>query len=249
MRIAFLLFYVFLLGCSGSFSQSYYLFYPYTEKDDAGYQWPFNSRYHSGDSGCYAYAAVTFDPFVVLKNDTEFLKIDPPKSYLIDTIYIAYSHENNSGKADTLICKMVNIGKDGKPGKRQIWADTVITTKGLSKKNDWKNGYTHSLFKPNVKMIGTSFALVFEYYGDRTDTLGFRAIYEQDLKRDSINTYCGYVYPGMRPKITGTNWMKAFPGCEEICSSSELLLPGNKGYTFVQHWDFYVKLKVLPSKK
>jgi hypothetical protein len=214
------------------------------ENDNIGYQWPFNSRYTQKDSGCYSYAAVVFSPFVVLKNDSESMEIPPPPSYTIDTIYVAFSHENNSGTNDTLILKITNIDNNGMPGSTVIWKDVFTTGKGLSKNNDWKNGYTHRLYRPGLEMKGKSFALVFEYFGDKRDTLGFRSIYKQDSSKSQIHTINGKVYPAVLPKYKKTNWMTGYPKYQKITSSAELSYRENKGYTVIQHWDFYVRISV-----
>ncbi len=244
MKCISLFTFLFVFSCQVQGQKSYTLFYPYAERDDAAYQWPFNSAYNEKDSGGYYYAATVYKPFVVLKNDSEGVEMAPPPSYTIDTVYIAFSHENNSGKKDTLVLKIVDIGKGNMPGTKVLWSELFVTDKGLSKKNDWHNGYTHRLFKPNLTITnGQSFALVFEYHGDKRDTLGFRAIYKQDPKKDSLKTSIGYVYPATRPTYKKNNWLKQMPAVKKMSSASEMELPGKKGYTPVQHWDFYVRVR------
>ncbi len=219
------------------------LFFAYAENDDSGFQWPFNSRYTKKDSGCYSYAAMAFSPFVILKNDTESVKINPPPTYFIDTIYVALSHENNSGKNDTIIFKITDLDKNNKPGQNILWSRTIIKNKGLSKNNDWRNQYTHILYEPKLEIKGSKcFALVFEYYGDKSDTCGFRALYKQDTTQ-IINTINGAIHPALPPFYKKINWLK-LPQKNELVSSDQTKYPGKKALSPIQHWDFYVKIRV-----
>ena len=231
-----------------SYSQSVLrqtLFMAYAEHDDAAYQWPFNSRYNKQDSGCFSYAAVAYSPFVILKNDTESVKINPPASYFIDTVYVAIGHLNTSGKNDTIIFKITDVDKNNKPGKNILWSATIIKNKSLSKNGDWRNEYTHILYEPKVEIKGGKcFALTFEYYGDKKDTLGLRALYKQDTIKNKIASINGTVYPAQMPVYKNSNWLCEPNIGNEIISSDRKKSGNKKMLSPIQHWDFYVRIRV-----
>ncbi len=218
----------------------YTLFYSYAEKvqDDEGYQWPFNSK---GTKDVHTYAAMNFSQFSILKSDTEAFLIKQPNSFFIDTLYIALGHENNSGKADTIIVKITDVDKNGMPGKKILWQQEKIFAKSLSKSNDWRTGYTHLLYKPTIEITGgKAFAVTFEYYGDKTDTLGLRALYHRDTTKAKVNNIHGEVYPATLPAMRGTNWA-AFGNGKVINSCKDKDKEGN--LSPVQHWDFYIRIR------
>jgi hypothetical protein len=93
----------------------------------------------------------------------------------VDSLFIPIGWSNASGKNDTLLIQITNLGAAGAPGSTVLWSTKLINDTGLSGKNkSWLYGYTIVL-APNLSIsAGNTFGVTMTFYDEsKKDTFGF----------------------------------------------------------------------------
>ena len=140
------------------------------------YLWDINNNYVDNIDSSLKFVTVGYNKIYNAVLDSLY-KNDSIYSLQFDSIYIYGGHENNSGSPDSLIVKLIQLSNLGYPqlDSLPIWADTIITSVGLSSLNNWKNTtifkFAPNLFSTSLKRFGISI----EYKGNISDTMGILA--------------------------------------------------------------------------
>jgi hypothetical protein len=116
------------------------------------YLWTFNSNYVAADNGSGTnpllnYAAIRLFDLAGYTNPaqdpietyTGLLSYPNTLSITIDTIYVLFSHENNTGQENSVIVELreLNINNFIIPTTPLVWADTTTTNTSLSPGGNW----------------------------------------------------------------------------------------------------------------
>lgn len=172
---------------------SLYIDYSYLNNDNNGTGWNINEYYTSLDSAinfmgvaydniCGYYDYVNYDSTIVSASDLGFANVYPADALLrYDSVQAFVSHENNSGIADTIIAELREVtGANNTISTTVLWADTLITSVGLSPGNDWSNGaasYSFLRFPVGyATTAGQKAGIVIRYLNhNKLDTFGLAA--------------------------------------------------------------------------
>lgn len=169
-------------------SQSFFIDYDYMDEsynvDSLGgvysrYIWDMNMNYDlaQGDTNL-SYAVVDFSSFWDSYNAAGPVVVPTSmfNTYVLDSVYIAAGHENNSGQPDTIIVKTIALNGTGYPQTANVLdRDTIIAVQ-FGTANDWLTTAVIGVeINYAVTNAATRFGIVVEYYGARTDSFGLIA--------------------------------------------------------------------------
>lgn len=135
----------------------------------------------------------------------------------LDSLWIYFGHENNSGVEDTLIVDVVHTDTAYFPGVLSIWSDTLVFASGQSSANNWMNTTMLSLAPGILLKRDTAFAVRIRYYGALQDTFGLVLGYGTDLST------CGS-FP--EPRALKSHF---YPNSYAYWNTYQLLLPSASG--------------------
>lgn len=228
-----------------------YIDYITVNGDDASYLWPFNSLYTAADTAIN-FAGVAFDritgyqtyspPYVVL----DYTDLGLPDPYpanqvlFIDTAFVFYSHENNSGTMNYFQLDMVELQPNNSIGTSNtvLWTQIDSSNTSLSPTPNWsdpgayllKNYLINSTTLPNQKV-----GLVFKYFdATKTDTLGLLAgcVLNGNVALQSTMDNSYMRYPPTYPLGKNANAVVSNP-------------PFGIGYFLAQNWGISIKAGVF----
>lgn len=134
-----------------------------------------------GDTGSFYRILHLIDTMIVTQDYSNYNFIDQSsvQSILVDSIFVALHHQNNSGQNDTLTISIIPVDGNGRPdiAATPLWTDQVITDTSLTAPSTG-SGYPISVFNwtPNITLNApnTKFAITVEYSGALVDTFAFR---------------------------------------------------------------------------
>ncbi len=230
------------LNTSSRASTNLYIDYSYLNGDPTSTRWSLNS-YYTGIDSSVNYIGVAFDNIcgyydyanyastIVDAEDLGFSS-EYPNDVLLryDSLLVFIAHENNSGVADTIIAQLNTLNTDNTISSNMVWADSVITSTGLSPGNTWSNGinsfYFMRFYVGYNTTAGEKLGAVFRYLNhNKTDTFGLAA---------------GYVPSAMGGySAQQSNYKNSFlrypPFISSIARNSDIQLVGG-GYLAGQNW-------------
>ena len=239
-----------------------YSFYIDYDSADAAYwgaasyarqMWLMNDAYTTSDSA-FKYFIVAFD---TIQNSYAFISYPNSVIYQtkIDSISMRIGHENNSGTADTIIVKIINLTTAGYPTTSVLWADTLITSTGLSTANNWLNPTIIS-FAPLFTDSINRFGVCVEYNGSTQDTLGFVAGYPTftapcDTVPSVLSRKSNY-YPNSVAYFTSLGFQiptASGTGVYYDCNGNSGYDPGTDGENFIENINLrcYVEISTNPA--
>ncbi len=228
-----------------------YIDYITVNGDDASYLWPFNSNYTATDTAIN-FAGVAFDriigyqtyspPYVIL----DYAALGLPNAYpanqvlFIDTAFVFYSHENNSGNMDYIQLDMVELLPNDAIGTANtvLWSQIDSTNTSLSPTQNWSDpgSYLLKFYHINsTTLANQKIGLVFKYFdASKLDTLGLLAGCVLNgnvaLQTTMDNSYMRY--PPTFPLGKNANAVVSNP-------------PFGIGYFLAQNWGLSIKAGVF----
>jgi len=228
-----------------------YIDYITTNGDDASYLWPFNSYYTASDTAIN-FAGVAFDriigyqtyspPYVVLDfNDLGLPNAYPANQVLfIDTAFVFYSHENNSGNMDYIQLDMVELLPNDAIGLANtvLWSQIDSTNSSLSPTQNWSDpgSYLLKIYHINTTTLANQkVGLVFKYVDQtKLDTLGLLAgcVLNGNVALQSTMDNSYMRYPPTFPLGKNANAVVLNP-------------PFGIGYFLAQNWGLSIKAGVF----
>lgn len=228
-----------------------YIDYITTNGDDASYLWPFNSYYTASDTAIN-FAGVAFDriigyqtyspPYVVLDfNDLGLPNAYPANQVLfIDTAFVFYSHENNSGNMDYIQLDMVELLPNDAIGLANtvLWSQIDSTNSSLSPTQNWSDpgSYLLKIYHINTTTLANQkVGLVFKYLDQtKLDTLGLLAgcVLNGNVALQSTMDNSYMRYPPTFPLGKNANAVVLNP-------------PFGIGYFLAQNWGLSIKAGVF----
>lgn len=230
---------------------SLYIDYSYLNNDNNGTGWNVNDYYTSLDSSinfvgvafdniCGYYDYVNYDSTIVSASDLGFASVYPADVLLrYDSVQAFVSHENNSGIADTIIAELREVtGANNSISTTVLWADTLITSVGLSPGNDWSNGAaSYSFLRFPVGYATTA--------GQKA---GIVIRYLNHNKLDTFGLAAGFVTFGMGASSAyQSNYKNSFlrfpPFAPSISRNSDFLMISG-GYLPGQNWSVIPRVEV-----
>jgi hypothetical protein len=133
-----------------------------------------NGHYVAADTGAKATNTLLLHSCSVSFDTIPGMALAGVGSLMVDSLFIPIGQSNASGKKDTLIINITNLGAAGAPGATVLWRDTIINDTGLSGKGkSWFYGYTVVL-APHLAIAGNTFGVTMTYYDEsKKDTFGF----------------------------------------------------------------------------
>lgn len=143
------------------------------------YIWDMNMNYDLtlADTNL-SYAVVDFSSFWDSYNASGPVVVPTStfNSYVIDSVFFAAGHENNSTQPDTIIVKTIALNGTGYPQTSNVLdRDTIIAVQ-FGTTNDWLTTAVIGVeINYTVTNPATRFGILVEYYGDRTDSFGLIA--------------------------------------------------------------------------
>jgi len=173
---------------------SLYIDYSYLNNDQTSTRWSLNDYYNANDSAinfvgvaydniCGYYDYVNYSTTIVSATDLGFSSVYPADALLrFDTLQAFVAHENNSGVADTIIAELRELNANNTISTTVLWADSIITSTGLSPGNTWSNGINSFFFMRFTvgysTAAGQKAGIVFRYLNhNKLDTFGLAAGY------------------------------------------------------------------------
>ncbi len=169
-------------------SMTFYTDYDYQDEtynvDSLGgvytrYIWDMNMNYDLalGDTNIN-YAVVDFSVFWDSYNAAGPIQVPTNtfNTYVIDSVFIAAGHENNSGNPDTIIIKTIALNAGGYPQTANVLDRDTIIAMQFGTTNDWLTTAVIGVeINYAVTNPATRFGILVEYYGARTDSFGLIA--------------------------------------------------------------------------
>jgi hypothetical protein len=160
------------------------------------YLWSFNSNYTTADTNDIIpinYAAVRLFDLAGYTDPADPLE-DPLETYTgilaypsnltvtIDTIFVLFSHENNSGLEDSIMLELRELDANNNilPNNSLVWSDTLVTNSSLSPGGSWVGpGALAFLSLPcgHQTLEDQKIGLNFRYIAPKQDTMGLLASY------------------------------------------------------------------------
>lgn len=179
--------------------------------------WNLNMHYDTlTNDSLLTYAIIDFDTIADI-DSTFFYAYHEFGQPTLDSIWINFGHENNSGNPDTLIIDLMDSDTTGYPDIHAFWSDTIIFLSGQSPSNQWLNS-TQLILTPGILLKrDTSFAIMIRYYGALQDTFGLVLGYGTD------NGICG-AFP--LPKASKSHF---YPNSYAFWNTYQLLIPTQSG--------------------
>jgi len=168
-----------------------YVDYDFSNADDLYYVWNYNSGYLAtqGDTAVN-YAAVVLNYLIGYTDPTDPSGTAVDWSYFglddsfpdnvqitIDSVFVGFTHENNSGEFDKLNMKIVKTLTNGTPstvGSGILWQEADSVDYGISPSNDWLGELNAWAWGPELTIpLGARDAVTLEYDdATKLDTLG-----------------------------------------------------------------------------
>jgi len=228
-----------------------YIDYITTNGDDVSYLWPFNSLYTSADTAIN-FAGVAFDriigyqtyspPYTVL----DYSDLGLPDPYplnqvlLVDTAFVFYSHENNSGNTDYIQLEMVELFSNGSLSFNNpvLWMQIDSANANLSPTQNWSDPGAFLLKTYHINyttMANQKIGLVFKYTdASKLDTLGLLAgcVLNGNVALQSTMDNSYMRYPPTYPLGKNANAVVSNP-------------PFGIGYFLAQNWGISIKAGVF----
>jgi hypothetical protein len=228
-----------------------YIDYITTNGDDVSYLWPFNSNYTATDTAIN-FAGVAFDriigyqtyspPYVIL----DYAALGLPNAYpanqvlFIDTAFVFYSHENNSGNMDYIQLDMVELLPNNSIGlgNTVLWSQIDSANTGLSPTQNWSDpgAYLLKFYHINTTTLANQkVGLVFKYFdASKLDTLGLLAgcVLNGNVALQSVMDNSYMRYPPTFPLGKNANAVVSNP-------------PFGIGYFLAQNWGLSIKAGVF----
>ena len=215
-----------------------YLDYSIANFDDLSYLWNVNTLYTLPDSGIN-YTAVTFnngDGYTDLADPLGSVINQPfPSSFLIDSVFLDITHENNSGNYDYFIIQIVNVVNGNQPGSTVLWQAEDSSNVSMSPNGNWVG--TGALFQLGYQVqiaMNEPFAVVFKYVdASLIDTCG---IVGSSIDNGSGFTNLQSTYPN--------SWMQYLPlNSTTVLNVNTPGIPLGSSTIFTgQNWKIFAKI-------
>ena len=219
-----------------------YIDYSYLNNDQTSTRWSLNDYYTANDSAinfigvaydniCGYYDYVNYSTTIVSAADLGFSSVYPSDALLrFDTVQAFIAHENNSGVADTIIAELRELNANNTFSNTVLWADSLITSVGLSPGNTWSNGINSFYFMRfpigYSTTAGQKAGIVFRYLNyNKLDTFGIAAGYIPFSIGGASAIQSGYK----------NSFLRFPPFAPNISKNSDFLIVSG-GYLAGQNW-------------
>jgi hypothetical protein len=228
-----------------------YIDYSYLNNDNNGTGWHINDYYNASDSAinfagvaydniCGYYDYVNYNSTIVSATDLGFDSVYPSNALLrYDSVQAYIAHENNSGVADTIIAELRLVNNSNNTiSTTVLWADTLITSVGLSPGNDWSNGASSFSF----------LRFPIGYSTNPGEKAGVVIRYLNYNKQDTFGLAAGFVTFGMgSASAFQSNYKNSFlrfpPFAPSISRNSDFQMISG-GYLPGQNWSIIPRVQV-----
>ena len=231
-------------------STNLYMEYSYLNNDSYSNYRRFNEYYTANDTAfnfigvafdniCGYYDYVNYSNTVVSAADLGLSSIYPADALLrYDSVQIYLSHENNSGVADTIITELRSLNTDNTISSTVLWADSLITSVGLSPGNSWNNSATSFFFQ--------RFPIGFSTMAGQKAGVVVR--YLNHNKLDTLALVAGFVpFNGSIASAVQSSYKNSYlrfpPFANTISKNSDFILV-NGGYLAAQNWSIIPRVEV-----
>jgi hypothetical protein len=228
-----------------------YIDYSYLNNDQTSTRWSLNDYYNNSDTAvnylgvafdniCGYYDYENFSTTIVSSSDLGFSSVYPTDALLrYDSLQFFMAHENNSGVADTIIVELRELNTDNTISSTVLWADSAISSVGLSPGNTWSNGIASFFFK--------RFAV--GYNNTAGQKIGAVIRYLNHNKLDTFGLAAGYISFGIGGATAQqSNYKNSFvripPSVPNITRNSDISFPTG-GYFPGQNWIIIPRTEVF----
>jgi hypothetical protein len=228
-----------------------YIDYSYLNFDLTSTRWSLNDYYTANDTTvnflgvafdniCGYYDYENYSTTIVSAADLGFSTVYPTDALLrYDSLQFFMAHENNSGVADTIIVELREVNTDNTISSAVLWADSAISSAGLSPGNTWSNGINSFFFK--------RFAI--GYNTTAGQKAGAVIRYLNHNKLDTFGLAAGYISFGIGgASAQQSNYKNSFvripPSVPNITRNSDISFPTG-GYFPGQNWVIIPRTEVF----
>ncbi len=178
--------------------------YDSTEVNTSGsvsdaFMWEVNSNANCIDTFVMDYFIMSFDTLIDAGTLTPYY--GGSAVITIDSLYISFGHENNSGLNDSIIISVLLSDANGYPSNTIVWSDTIISDTSLTAalpNFSWLQTGMLAVSPGITLSQGQKFSVKINYYGAMQDTFGLISYYYKDAA-GNCDAACGSIKPFMYP--------------------------------------------------